>query len=201
MEILLVAVKQTEIYQLLRIFQNCDIEVKLIDVAAFAVGNFVEFSSPGFKETCFGFLDVGTENTTLGILSRGKPVFIREISFGGADVFKLLNRKLGADATVDSPEYRAVLEQGLETLLSEIKLSMAYYSNHVAGAQPVQTMLVMGGGSRFIPELGMLEQGIKAPVSRPSVFSHIGIHSKLDESLVKKNEDLLPVAVGLCLRP
>lgn len=211
METLLVAAKQSEIYQLLRIFQNADLEVDVIDLSAFALANVVEFASPEPKEIPIGFLDMGAETSTLGILLQGKPIFIREISFGGTDLLKLLKRKLGLeeasalamqqDSSHFTTEYRQVVEQGLAALLTELKVSLGYYLDHVAGAEPIQSLFILGGGFRFIPDPSFFEQAIKIPTRRPEVFSRIGIRAHLDPEVLKKNEDLLPVAVGLCLRP
>lgn len=211
MEVLLVAAKQSEVYQLLRVLQNADIETKLIDVGAFAIANLVEYLLPEAREGAVGFLDMGTEATTFGILNRGKPVFIREISFGGMDIVKLLKRKLSLepeamlsmqqDPSRSTPEYRAVVEQALATFLTEVKLSLGYYADHVPEASPVQMLLLMGGGSHFISDIPFFEQEVKIPARRPEIFTRVEISSNLDAALLKKNQNILPVALGLCLRP
>lgn len=211
MEVLLVAAKQSEVYQLLRVLQNAELETKQIDVSAFAIANLVEYLLPEAEQGTVGFLDMGTEATTFGILSHGRPVFIREISFGGMDIIKLLKRKLGLEpeavlsmqqeASRSTPEYRAVVEQALGTFLNEVKLSLGYYADHVSEAGPAQTLLLTGGGSHFISDIHLLEREIKIPAQRPEIFARVGIASNLDAALLKKNEDILPVALGLCLRP
>lgn len=210
MEILLVAVKQPEIHELLKLFQGAGLQVEVIDVSAFAFANLLQFIAPDSKEQTIGFLDMGAEISTFGILLHGKPVFIRDISFGGVDILKLLKRKLGLEPEAAlavqrnlptmTPEYRGVVEQALATFLTEIKLSMGYYSDHVTGALPLQKLYISGGGFRFIPEDDFLERAIKIPVLRPEIFSRFDIHSTVDQALLKKNEDILPAALGLCLR-
>ena len=211
MNVLLVAAKQNEIYELLRLFQNADLEVELIDTAAFALTNLIEFMVPEVKKMPVGFLDIGAETSTFGILIQGQPVLIRGISFGGLDILKLLKRKLGVEPQTFfskqetlsslSPDFASVVEQGLAGLQTELKLSIGYYMDHVAGAEVLQKLLVVGGASRFVPNLSYFEQALKIPTHRPDIFSHFDISLQTDSALLKKNQDLLPVALGLCLRP
>lgn len=211
MEVLLVAAKQAEVYQLMRLLQNADLETSLIDVGAFAVANFVESVLPEESKKSLGFLDVGTDTTSLGILHQGKPAFIREISFGGGDVIKLLKRKLSLEsenlaALLNDParqneEYRAIVDQSLEAFLTELKLTLNYYSNHIAGADPIQTLVVLGGGARFFRNLDLFEKELGVAARRPEALAHVEVDPRLPLDEMKKNQDLLPVALGLCLRP
>lgn len=209
-EILLVAVKQGEIRELLEICQKAGIEISCIDVGAFAFANLLEFLSPELKTTPTGLLDIGTDTSTFGIILRGKPIFIRDISFGGGDILKSLKRKMGLDTDTalaiqkeesrKSPEYKTAVEEALSGLLNELRLSLGYYQGHIYGAEPLQTLYIAGRGCRFIPDPDYLEREIKIPTRRPDIFSHVNLAPHLDLSVLKNNEDLLPSALGLCLR-
>lgn len=210
MEMLLVAVKQEEIRELLAIFQMAGIEISCVDVGAFAFANFLEFLSPELKTLPTGFLDLGVDTSTFGIILRGKPIFIRDISFGSGEILKFLKRKLGLERDVvlalqenpsqRSPEYKAVVEQALSGLLNELRLSLGYYLDHISGAEPLQILYLAGRGFRLIPDLDYLEGEMKTPARRPDLFSQFRIASHLDPSLIQNNQDLLPPALGLCLR-
>ena len=211
MEVLLVAAKKIEIEQVLSLYQQAGFTVELIDLSAFAVANLIESLIPEAEKASMGFIDMGTENSTFGILLRGKPVFLRDISFGGSDVIKLIRRKLGLEPEavlnlLENPskmtaEFRKVVELGLANLLAELKLSLGYYLDHVAGAEPLGQLFVVGGGFRFAQDLKFLEQEINIPLRRLECVSRMEMGPGVDASLVKKNEDLLSVAAGLCLRP
>lgn len=211
MDILLVAVKQTEIQQCLQLFQAATLQVGVIDISAFALANLVEYLYPEIKDRTVGFLDVGAETSTFGVLSKGDPVFIRDISFGGLDILKLIKRKLGMEeneiismqkkSTKFSPDVQALIEQGLASFLTELELSLGYYENHVTGAGRLSGLYIAGGGSRFILQSTFLENEIKIPMIHPEIFTRIGVREGLDMSILKENSDLLPVALGLCLRP
>lgn len=210
MEVLLVAVKQKEIYHLLGIFQRAGLEVEILDVGAFAFANLLEFLFPQSKSESLAFLDMGVESSTFGIVRRGKPIFIRDLSFGGDDILKLLRGKLALardaawapqrDPSLFTPEYKAVVEQALSGLFNELRLSLGYYWDQVPGAEPIQNFYVAGGGFRFVQDLSALERETKIHTSRPAIFSRIEVPPHLDPSLLRENEDLLPPALGLCLR-
>ena len=209
METLLVAVRRSEIYEELGPFQNAGLKVGLIDVGAFAVANAIETVSPTAKEEPVGFLDVGTEMSNFGILLEGRPVFMRDISFGGIDLANLLRRKLGLDSAAiqaaverggEVSEWKPVLEQGIESLATELKVSIGYYLDHVPDAKPLQSLFLSGGGLRLMGNLEPLEQQLKIPARRLNVLSQLSVEARVDTALLKKNEDLLSVALGLCLR-
>jgi len=210
MEVVLVAVKQSEIQTFLSLFQKAKIELGLIDVGAFALSNLLEYLLPETGTEPTAFLDMGMETSTFGILLKGRPLFIRDISFGGGDILKLLKRKLGLDAGQAtqltqkgadvSAEYRAVVEQALSGLVNELKLSLGYYQDHAPGAAGVQALFVFGGGFRLLPDLKYLEKEIQLSVRRPDLFSKVRIQPHLDQASIKANADLLSTAFGLCVR-
>ena len=211
MKVLIAAVKKTDIYQMLKIFQNADLNVGFVGVGALAVCNFIEVISQKSQENSVGFLDMGWETTTVGVLRRGTVNFIREISFGGSDIIKPLKRKFGLepeailklhqDPASLGAEHRAVLDESIQLFLTELKLSLAYYSDHVNDAEPLQSFLVTGTGTRYLTGLDFLKSELKIPVNRPDIFSQLEIYEKLDEKLIRDSEDLLPLPLGLSLRP
>ncbi|MBI4115828.1 MAG: type IV pilus assembly protein PilM [Candidatus Omnitrophica bacterium] len=210
METLLVATKQAEVYSLLRVFQNADIQVDIIDVGALAINNFMGFLEPETLNKPTGFLDMGAESSTFVILYKDKPVFIRDISFGGADLLKIIKRKFGFETEglsltqvqklLANPEHQKALEERLGSFFTELKLSMGYYLDHVSGAEAIQTLFLSGGGFRMISNLAILERELKISVRKPNTFSKFIPGPHLNQDLLKENEDLLPVALGLCLR-
>jgi len=201
MEILLVAVKQSEIHQLISLFQNSGLTIEVIDVCAFALANLIEFVSPDHFSKCLAFLDMGMQSSTFGIILRGKPIFIRDISFGGGDIVKFLSRKqaLVSDASAAGVQ-QGIREQAISGLVNEIKLSLGYYFDHIQNAEPVQILFVSGGGFRLIEDFSYLEKEIRIHTQRLDVLSRIHVSSNLDSNLLKQNQDLLESALGVCLR-
>ena len=130
MDILLVAVKRSEVYEAHQLFEKAGIQVDSIGIGAAALINIIKFLSPQICNQTTAFLEMGAESTTFGILLKAKPVFIRDISFGGVDIKKMLKRKLGSDPEAATgkmtAEYKAALEQSLSSLFNELKLSLGY---------------------------------------------------------------------------
>ncbi len=210
MEVVLVAVKQSEISAFMSGFQKAGIELGVIDVDAFALANLLEYVAPETARAPTAFLDVGRETSSFGIVRGGRPLFIRDISFGGGDILKLLKRKLGIESSaalaltqeslVKDPSLKAVAEQALSSLVNELKLSLGYYMDHAPASASVETLYVFGGGFRFFSPLNYLGKEIEISVKRPELFSKIHVQPHLDAAKLKANEDLLPIALGLCLR-
>ncbi len=202
LEMILVAVKQNEVRDLCRIFQDANIGLKSMGVSALSFVNAIEFAFPETQQSTLGFLDLGTENTTFGIASKGKPVFIRDISFGSVDILKVLRRKLGAEIDkiqLGSLEHKAAAEQAVDNLINEVKLSLGYYMERIAGAKPMEMLFVTGEGFRYFPNLTYLEQQLKVPVRKPEIIGKIKPHSRVDQALIQTHQDLLVTVLGLCL--
>ena len=208
MEILLVAVKQSEVREFYKILEEAGIRVEMIGIGAAALTNLIEVLFPEAKDSTVGFVDMGRDSSTFGITVKGKPVFIRDISFGGADILKLLRRKTGVEAkeviafqkdpSRIPSQHQTVIEQGLSNLVNELRLSLGYYMDHVPGAVPVETLYTTGGGFRLV-SIPTFEDQLKVPVRRLEVLSRIEISSGLDPAHLKENEDLLLPALGLCV--
>ena len=203
MEILLVAVKRSEVYEAHQLFEKAGIQVAMINIGAASLINMIEFLSPEIRNQTTAFLEMGAESTTFGILLKGKPVFIRDISFGGTDIRKMVKRKLGSELDTMpgkmTAEYKAAVEQSLSGLFNELKLSLGYYNDRIPGAQTIETLYVAGGGFRLIPDLHSIEMQLKIPVVRPQLSSKIEVNPHIDPAFIKQNEDLLLPALGLCL--
>ena len=210
MNLLLVAVKRDELYPLIEVFQAASLQIEFIDIDALACINALEFFYPESLKTSIGVLDIGTEISTLSIMREGKPRFIRDVSYGGLDILKRLKRKLGLSdqaaleqLEVDrlpSPEAIEVLKEGLANLVAELKVSLDYYLDQVHPSEPV-TKLYLGGGGGYHPiVLETLTKELGFGVETIDILSKIKLGDGVDQEGVKKNQGLLAVALGLCLR-
>ncbi len=210
MNVLLVAAKRDEIYKTLEMYQNAGLEVELIDIDALAFMNAVEFLYPEESAKTLGILDFGSELSTLGICKGGKPLFIRDISFGSQDLAKRIKRKLGLSiqeyrdkltGTQASDELQAAFHEIIAPFASEIRVSLDYYKDQMSAAEIPQTIFLSGvvGAHPLMASMlskefgGLLIRGIEV-LDRV----HLGEGISLDD--LKNNEAVLPVALGLCLR-
>ncbi len=211
MNVLLVAVKREDLNAYLQVFQEAGLQIELIDIDALAVINALEFFHPQSVQTTAGILDVGTEISTLSITQKGKPRFIRDISYGTLDIVKRLKRKLGlsqeqaeeqlAGDNPPSPEALAVIQEGLGDLISELRVSLNYYLDQVPSAESIQALFVTGGVVRHHAVfLGNFKNDLGFAVEPFDLVSKIEAASSIDPEMLKQNQGILPVAMGLCLR-
>lgn len=210
MNVLLVAVKKEDLYNTMAHFQGAELQVELIDVDALCAVNALEFAAPEDFKSVVAVIDIGTEISNLSIVQNGAPKFIRDISFGGVDILKRFKRKLGlnqeaavAQLEIDkqpSPEAAEILKESIGDLVTDIKLSLNYYLDQVSGAAPIQKIFLMGGGGYHPIVLEVLSSNLGIPAQLMDLLSKVQIDPSVDVELVKKNQGLLTVALGLCLR-
>ncbi len=210
MNVLLVAVKREDLYATLQIFQNAGLQVELIDADALALINVLDFFHPEDIKNPVAILDIGTEVSTLSVTQQSKPRFIRDITYGGVDILKRIRRKLGLtqelavqQIEVDrepTPEASAVIKEALNDLVSELRVSLNYYLDQVPASEPVKKLFIAGGGGYHPLVIETLTQSLGFPVEIIQMLGKLQLGPLADAELIKKNEGILPVALGLCLR-
>lgn len=210
MNVLLAAVKRDELYATIKVFQDAGLEIELIDVDSLAAMNALAFFYPERFQMPVAILDIGTEISTLSVIHQGKPRFIRDISFGGLDILKRLKRKLGLSQEqaleqievdrVPTPEAALVLKESLDDLVSDLKVSINYYLDQVPSAEPVKQLFMGGGGGYHPMVIETLKASLGFEVEAMDVLSKIQTSQEIDSTLIKKNQGLLPVSLGLLIR-
>ncbi len=210
MNVLLVAMKREELYAMIQTFQTAGLEIELIDVDALASINALEYFQPEDIKTTAAILDIGTEVSTLSVVHGGKPKFIRDMTYGGIDILKRLRRKLGLtqeaafqQIEVDrepTPEAAAVIKEALGDLVSDLKISLNYYLDQVPGAETVKKLFIAGGGGYHPLVIETLSRDLGIPVEVMNVTGKVQLGENISQDIVKQNQGMLPVALGLCLR-
>jgi type IV pilus assembly protein PilM len=210
MNVLLTAVKRDELYATIKIFQDAGLEIELIDVDALAAINALAFFYPERFQSPVAILDIGTEISTLSVSHQGKPRFIRDISFGGLDTLKRLKRKLALSQDqaleqieVDrapTPEAAAILKESIGDLVTDLKVSLNYYLDQVPGSEPVKQLFVGGGGGYHPIVTETLKTHLGISVEAMDILSKVELAPDIDAQLIKKNQGLLPVSLGLLIR-
>lgn len=210
MEVLLVAMKRDELGGLLQIFQKAGLEVELIDIDALASFNALEFFHPEAVNSHVAVLDIGTDLSTLTVVREGRPSFIRDVSYGSADILKLLRRKLGlSDDNIReqfqnhqplAPEVLEMLQEGLSNLVGDLKVSMDYSRDQSQSSETIKTLFVGGGGEYHGINIDTLSRDLGIPTRGMDIFSKLKLAPGVDEDQIKKSQGLLPVALGLGLR-
>jgi type IV pilus assembly protein PilM len=210
LSVLLAAVKREDLYSLITTFQKAGLEIELIDVDALSAVNAFEYFHPDRLTKPAAFLDIGSEISTLSIIQNSKPRFIRDISFGGVDILKRMKRKLGlteeqarTQIEVDqapTPEAAAILKESLADLVSDLKVSLNYYLDQVPSSEPVKNLFIGGGGGYHPIVIETLTADLGFPVETLDILSKVQLAEGMDPQILKTNQGLLPVCLGLAVR-
>lgn len=210
--VLLVAAKKEDLLPWVETLQGASLRIDCLDLDCLAVINSLCFLHPEVVSESAGILVVGKDLTHFAVIASGEPRFIRDISFGIADVIKRLKRKLdfNEQAAVqilqdlaDSKQAPETLKQTLEeiflNLSGDLKISIDYYTEQVTGAQKLSKIYVCGDLTEsWFVDLLSAQSGI--PAVSLDVFEKLTIGPEVDAALVRKCATLLPVILGLAVR-
>lgn len=210
MDLLLVAVKREEVYAFIQPFQESGFQIDLIDIDALAGVNALEYFFPENQEKGIAYLDIGTEISTVSVVQKGMPRFIRDVSFGRVDMLKRLKRKLGIteEEALEhmkagkgaSEEAQAVLKESVEDLVTEVKVSIDYYMDQASNGAAIEKLYLSGGSGNLEILQEVFVAGVSYDVASLEIIDKIKIKEGVDEALIKSEQGVLPVALGLALR-
>lgn len=162
-----------------------------------------------------GLIDIGANTTTVVIARDGVPQFVRIIPTGGDDITHAVRagletdlagaerakRALGLATSVASQEeqaaveviYRVALEQ-----LTSLRNTISYFAN-TRPDDPVQQLVVSGGGALLPGLLAALGEMTRLPVVLGDPFASIPIARTADEQKLRQQGSTFAVAFGLAV--
>jgi type IV pilus assembly protein PilM len=152
---LLVAAPKDAILVAVRAAERAGLHVSRVDLASFALLRAVS-RQDGQPEA---IVDIGGESTTVVVHSDGRPLIVRFVARGGADVTSMiaarmdvpleqaeaLKSRIGLQREAD-PQAAEVIRDAVQPLVSEIRSSFAYLSN-ASRPTRVRRLALCGGGS------------------------------------------------------
>ena len=209
MEVMLAVIKRQELDPTLEIFRNLECSLSVVDVDILSVMAAMEYFHPVDFSGHTGILDLGAEISTLGIVREGKPRFIRDISYGTYDLFKRMKTRSNlTDEKIEqffeknqtpSQEEGQAIAESLDGLIGDLRVSFDYYHDQSGQSQPI-TKLFLSGSLSHPAVLKALSDGLQIPVVGMDLLGKIQCSPEVDPAVLKMNEALLPVALGLGLR-
>ena len=189
------------------------IETVGVDLTPFAVARAVspvargETGIPGAQAV----VDVGAGVTNIVVHVGGEPRFVRILLVGGDDVTEALSEELGVpteeaeamkmDMSVGAgtPQVESIVTRRVGSLVDEIRGSIDYYSSQ-DDSQPVNSVLVTGGGSLVSGLLDRLEQSLRTEVRAATALADTNISkSGLTEEQAAQIEPVAAAAIGLAM--
>ena len=184
MLVMFAAAKKEFVDLKLRLFQESNIKLNLLDIDSLALinaFNYVQAGNDIFSGGAIVLLNIGASITSINILEDGIPHFSRDIDIGGKDISKGTSR----DVVVAN-------------LVSEIRKSLDYYE---AGSAAIINKIFLSGGASLISNLANdLGNFLGIPIQHWDPLSNFEFESGLDEASIRKSSVLFGVAVGLALR-
>ena len=215
--VVLVASKQKMVQDLQDIFQKSDLGIQVVDVDGFALSNCFEFNYPEMVPESSYILDIGGGHSIFCVYSQNKPLFIRDIGFGGDQLTERISEtlqmntaeaektKLSRLKSLESQTKKKVqseLENILISWADEIQRLINLYQNSQQDDAPAAKRLYLAGGGSLTAGLAdILSEELDLEVSYLNPWRNVSCDEyAFDTSYLQSAGPQFAVAVGLALR-
>jgi type IV pilus assembly protein PilM len=211
----LVAVTNDLLNRKLKLSKDANLNCALMDVDALAILNcFKEIEAPGNNHGT-AVLNIGGQYTTLAIEGNNDLPFVRNLSYSGEEVIKLIAEQnsmtteevrrtlAGEDSGIPPSVYDSLIEASLR-LIGDIHKTIRFYS-----VQPdsfdIDRILVCGGFALFGSFMEFLNEHLPIKFELWNPFDKMQCHSRVLQSvllknILRKNGPAMVVAAGLAMR-
>lgn len=209
-EVFVAVAKKDYLDSLIKQFKDAQVELGGVDVDILACMKCLEFFYPEEFSGHTAVLDMGLLVTTLGVVRKGLPRFVRDLSFGTQDVLKKLKNRanlsdsemqdfLSGKRVVAETE-RAIFFDSIENLVNDVKVSFDYYRDQSEDAASADKLFLcgLGSGQAFIAEA--LQRALDIPVTVLDISAKLELGPEVSPEVLTPIKDDLQVAVGLLLR-
>jgi type IV pilus assembly protein PilM len=217
LRILLVAAQRDMLNNLLAALDAANLQPRLVDAGPFALLRALDDptadleSAPGEADAV---VSVGAGVTTVVVVERGVPQFVRILVTGGADLTAAVASELDVDLeTAEDLKRRAdpesddqmlvraaaLVEAQVGPLIEEVRGSLDFHLAQ-SSQSSIRRILVTGGGSRandFVARLGEV-MGVPAARADPLRSVKVG-KTGLSDAQLEAARDIMTTAVGLAL--
>lgn len=218
MDVLLVAAKKDLMDDYLSVVADAGMNISIMDVDAFAVGNMYEFNYQPMSDSAVALVDIGASVINISVMSGSVPVFIRDITSGGnqysEEIQKTLNVSFeeaerikigevsgGVSTEVVPQEVEEAMREVSDTLLGEIQRSLDFYRATASSSSGLQKLVLCGGSARVPGIVRLFQERIEIPVELVNPFARIEIPPDFpQQERVRELAPALGVAVGLGMR-
>jgi type IV pilus assembly protein PilM len=216
LKVLIAACKRERIDNVRQAIQLAGKQPVIIDVDTFALQNCYELNyQPGVNDVV-ALLNIGASTMNINVIKGVRSVFTRDITVGGSQFTDILQRNLGVNfqqaesikrgvPSADGVEEKSIeplIDNVMEMVAMEIQKTLDFYrATAEDGGDPVQKILLSGGGSKLnrLPE--ELEKRLELPVEILDPFRQIKVDTrKFDPLYLSEIMPEMAVAVGLAMR-
>lgn len=208
MKVILVAAKKTEISSLIDFFRKTHIQVRVIDIHAFACFNAFNHANREARKGSAVLLDIGSETCSLMVIAETEPAFIREISLGSLDILETFKKKsglaeipsTGADLQNAVSSHAPFFSEAAEPLVSQIRLSLNYFAHNNPKIENPKVIYLSGELCALKEFQSDLRKALEIQPELWDCLKNIDVANDIAKEDVANFRHLLPISVGLALR-
>ncbi len=209
MNVLLAAAKRDFVQAQIEMMGKLGMEVKVMDINAFAVFNSFAAVSLFEEDKGTAFLDLGFSQTNVLISMGALPRFMRLIQIGGKDIAHLLAGEMGISIAA-AEELKLKSEDAnrdkidqftlnvLEELVREIQLSFGYFENKYS--KSVSDIYCSGGMVYQRGVIEYLQENLNAQLKVWSPLEGMEVSESLSREAIDPIASQLAGSIGLALR-
>ncbi len=210
--VLLVAAKKEMVNEYINLVRMTGLNVRIIDVDAFALQNIFEFNyDPGDEN--IALIDIGASKTSLNILKDNASVFMRDVSLGCGQInekiaslvecslAKAEEIKLGGQSDIISPEdLNGIVSSVVTDWCTELKRALDFFYSTFPEDQ-ITKIILSGGGANIKEFRQLLAVETSSDVEIINPFQNFSIDSdRFDSSYLEQIAPQAAICMGLALR-
>jgi type IV pilus assembly protein PilM len=214
-EVMVVATKKKVVMNLETTLELGGLALSMVDVDAFALSNCFEFNYPEQTEPVY-LLDIGANQSILGIYEPHRPFYFRELGFGGQQITQAVGRQLDiphneAEALKRKGSEGIPVDQRQNTVRAvmdicrnwcrEIQRMEQFFQTSTTISSLPRRFYISGGGSLLSGLIPLLTAELEMEVNRLDPWRKIEVDSnQFDTRYTKAFCSQFVVATGLALR-
>ncbi|MGB9734903.1 MAG: type IV pilus assembly protein PilM [bacterium] len=212
MSVFLVGAKKELINNYITAIGEAGLNTVVIDVGVFALQNIFEINYPEYINDTVVIINVGASITNFNVVSKGIPVFARDLTQSGGnqiteEIQKGLNisreeaekRKTGSGGTPITPDVMEIIKSASEAIAADIQRSIDFYLS--TGGEKITRILISGGTAKIPDFLNLISQRTGLPVEPLNPFKKVAVNTKVfDLNYINEVSPIVSIAVGLATR-
>jgi len=213
-DVLLVATRTDNVDQRQAAVQAAGLKAAVVDVEAFALENACRLLAHQIPNNGIGqsvaVVDLGSSNTTFGVLQDMKVVYTRDFAFGGQQLTEEIMRTYGLsfedagrakkEGGLPSNFEPEVLDPFIDDMTQQVSRSLQFYLASGGGREQPDMILVCGGCANIPGIADVISSRVGIPTEVGDPLGQMKISSKAKSQGVHKDATALLTACGLALR-
>ena len=212
-EVLLAACRRENVDMRVAAVEAAGLLPKVLDVEAFAMERVFDLIKGSIelpdKDPVVAIVDIGQNNTSLNVLSKGQCIYTRDQLFGGRQLTDEIQRRYGlepAEAERSKIEgglpgdYESeVLEPFKDAIVQQISRSLQFFYS-ASQFNDVDAIVLAGGSSSLQGLAGTVQSRLGSQTVVANPFASMSVASKVDAGSLVSVAPSLTIACGLAMR-